>query len=92
MEPFGPDNLRPVFITRKVYDSGYSKIVKEKHLRFVVKQNGVTFTGIGFDLADKMQLLSSGQPVDLVYKLDENEWNGQKSLQLRVIDVKQSEG
>mgnify|MGYP003575938225 FL=1 len=91
MEPFGPDNLRPVFITRKVFDSGYSKIVKEKHLRFVVKQNGVTFTGIGFDLAAKMQHFASGAPVDLVYKLDENEWNGQKSLQLRVIDLKPSE-
>ncbi|HYH15178.1 MAG TPA: single-stranded-DNA-specific exonuclease RecJ [Flavisolibacter sp.] len=91
MEPFGPDNLRPIFITRKVYDTGYSKVVKEKHLRFVVKQNGVTFTGIGFDMADKMELLASGKPVDLVYKLDENEWNGQKSLQLRVIDVKQTQ-
>jgi single-stranded-DNA-specific exonuclease len=91
MEPFGPDNLRPIFITRNVHDSGHSKIVKEKHLRFVVKQNGVTFTGIGFDLADKMELLASGKPVDLVYKLDENEWNGQKSLQLRVIDVKASQ-
>ena len=91
MEPFGPDNLRPVFITRNVLDTGYSKIVKEKHLRFVVKQNGVTLTGIGFDLAGKMPLLGSGKPVDLVYKLEENEWNGQKSLQLRVIDVKQSQ-
>jgi single-stranded-DNA-specific exonuclease len=88
MEPFGPDNLRPVFITRNVYDSGYSKVVKEKHLRFVVKQKGITFSGIGFDMADKMPILSSGQPFDVVYKLDENDWNGQKSLQLRVIDVK----
>jgi single-stranded-DNA-specific exonuclease len=88
MEPFGPDNLKPIFITRNVFDSGYSKIVKERHLRFVVKQHGITFTGIGFDMADKWPLLASGKPVDIVYKLDENEWNGQKSLQLRVIDVK----
>jgi single-stranded-DNA-specific exonuclease len=91
MEPFGPDNLRPVFLTRNVFDTGYSKVVKEKHLRFSLKQNGVTWTGIGFDMADKMGILSSGAPVDVVYKIDENEWNGQKSLQIRVIDVKPHE-
>jgi single-stranded-DNA-specific exonuclease len=91
MEPFGPDNLRPVFLTRNVFDTGYSKVVKEKHLRFSLKQNGVTWTGIGFDMADKMGILSSGTPVDVVYKIDENEWNGQKSLQIRVIDVKPHE-
>ena len=53
MEPFGPENLRPVFITKNVVDTGYSKIVKEQHLRFSVRQNGVTFTGIGFNMAEK---------------------------------------
>jgi single-stranded-DNA-specific exonuclease len=91
MEPFGPDNLRPVFLTRNVYDTGYSKVVKERHLRFSLKQHGVTWTGIGFDMADKMELLASGEPVDVIYKIDENEWNGQKSLQLRMIDVKPHE-
>jgi single-stranded-DNA-specific exonuclease len=90
MEPFGPDNLRPTFITRGVYNTGFSKVVKEKHLRFVVKQGSTTLTGIGFGLADKAPLLFSGLPVDLVYKLDENEWNGEKSLQLRVLDVRET--
>ncbi|HEY1112316.1 MAG TPA: single-stranded-DNA-specific exonuclease RecJ [Chitinophagaceae bacterium] len=88
MEPFGPDNLRPVFVTRGVVNTGYSKVVKEKHLRFVLRQGDITLTGIGFDMADKMDLLVNRQPVDVVYKIDENEWNGQKSLQLRMIDVK----
>jgi single-stranded-DNA-specific exonuclease len=91
MEPYGPDNLCPLFITRNVYDTGYSKVVKEKHLRFVLKQDGITFTGIGFGLADKIKFLSPHQPIDIVYKIDENEWNGEKSLQLKVIDVKPSE-
>jgi single-stranded-DNA-specific exonuclease len=41
MEPFGPDNMRPVFLARNVMDYGYSKIVKEQHIRFVLKQNNV---------------------------------------------------
>ena len=90
MEPFGPDNLRPTFVTRNVTDTGFSKIVKEKHIRFVVRHEGITFTGIGFGMADKMPLLAPNQPVDIVYKIDENEWNGETSLQLRVLDIRPS--
>lgn len=88
MEPFGPDNMRPTFLTRHVYNTGFSKVVKEKHLRFVVKHNTTILSGIGFGLADKMPLLGPNQPVDIVYKIEENEWNGEKKLQLKVVDVK----
>lgn len=91
MEPFGPENLRPVFMAKNVVDSGFSRVVKEQHLRFSLLQNGVTLTGIGFNMADKMNLLTNKKPVDIVFKLDENEWNGQKSLQLRMIDLRASE-
>lgn len=91
MEPFGPDNMRPVFIARAVTDTGYSKIVKELHVRFVLQQDDITFTGIGFNLADKFYLLQLKQPLDIVFTIDENEWNGNKSLQLKLIDVKLSE-
>lgn len=91
MEPFGPDNLRPTFLSRRVLNTGYSKVVKEHHIRFVLKQDGITITGIGFGMADKFPLLQSNQPLDIVYKLEENEWNGEKSLQLKVVDVKLSE-
>jgi single-stranded-DNA-specific exonuclease len=89
MEPFGPENVRPSFIVRKAIDSGFSKIVKEEHLRFSLRQNGVTLTGIGFGMANKYPLLS--KYVDIVFKIDENEWNGNKTLQLRVIDLRLSE-
>lgn len=89
MEPFGPENMRPVFIAKKVVDTGYSKIVKEEHIRFVVRQDKYTFTGIGFNLAGKFSLLKN--PVDIVFTLDENEWNGTTSLQLKVIDLRSSE-
>ena len=88
MEPFGPENLRPVFIARSVTDTGYSKVVKELHLKFSLQQNGCVFSGIGFNMADKMPLLENKKPVDVIFKLDENEWNGQTTLQLRVIDVR----
>ena len=86
MEPFGPENCKPVFIARNVYDTGYSKIVKEQHIRFVVKQDQVIFTGIGFNLAEKFHLLQFKKPIDIVFTLDENEWNGEKSLQFKIID------
>ena len=89
MEPFGPENMRPVFVAKNVLDTGYSKIVKEQHVRFVIKQDKFSFTGIGFNLAQKFHLLQN--PVDIVFTLDENEWNGNTSLQLKVIDLRSSE-
>ena len=91
MEPFGPENMRPVFIARKVYDTGFSKIVKEQHIRFVLKQNNNTLTGIGFTMADKFPLLQKNQPLDIVFTIDENVWNGETSLQLKMIDLRVSE-
>jgi single-stranded-DNA-specific exonuclease len=91
MEPFGPDNTRPVFITRRAIDTGYSKIVKEQHVRFSLRQNGANLTGIGFNMAEKYKLLTQGKYVDIVFKLDENEWNGQKNIQMKVIDVRAAE-
>lgn len=91
MEPFGPENMRPVFITRNIFDTGYSKIVKEQHIRFVVKQDNIIITGIGFNLAEKFHLLQMKKPLDIIYTLDENEWDGKKTLQLKVCDVRLAE-
>ena len=89
MEPFGPENLRPVFISRNVSDNGFSKIVKEQHIRFVVKQNETVITGIFFRSAHLFPIVQNGK-FDIVYTIDENEWNGTTSLQLKVIDIRQS--
>ena len=91
MEPFGPENMRPVFITKNILDTGWSKIVKEKHLRLVVKKDGVTMTGIGFNMAGKYLYLQEKTPVDIVYTLDENEWENHVSIQMKVLDIKPSE-
>jgi single-stranded-DNA-specific exonuclease len=91
MEPFGPENMRPVFIAKNVTDSGYSKVVKEQHIRFSLKQDNIVFSGIGFNMAEKFHLLQMKKPVDVVFTLDENEWNDQKQLQMKVIDFRLTE-
>ena len=88
MEPFGPDNEPPIFLIRHVTDAGYSKIVKEDHLRFVVKQGSARISGIGFGLAKKANLLLEGKPIDLVCHIEENEFQGNVSLQIRVLDIR----
>ncbi len=88
MEPFGPENLRPVFICRGVSDTGGSRIVKDQHIKFSVRQGATTISGIGFNLAEKFPLLQLQKEVDVVFRIDINEWNGERSLQIRVLDLK----
>lgn len=90
MEPFGPDNPRPLFVAWGVQDAG-SRVVKEDHIRFVLQQDQVVFNGIGFGMAAKFPLLQLKKPVDIVFTLDENEWNNHKHLQLKVVDFRLSE-
>lgn len=90
MEPFGPENLRPVFLVKNVLDNGWSKIVKEQHIRFSIIQDNVNISGIGFGMADKFYLLQQNKPVDIVFTIDINEWNGSTSLQIKVIDFRLS--
>jgi len=91
MEPFGPENMRPVFIARKVMDTGFSKIVKEQHIRFVLRQHNITLTGIGFNMADKFPILQQQEPMDIIFTIDENVWNGETNLQLKMIDLRISD-
>lgn len=88
MEPFGPENPAPVFMAASVRDDGGSRIVKEKHLRISVIQDGIHFSGIGFNLGHKMPLFDHGAAVDIAFTLDENEWKNQKTLQLRILDLR----
>jgi single-stranded-DNA-specific exonuclease len=91
MEPYGPENMRPTFVVRNVFDTGWSKVIKEQHLKFSLRQDNFTYSGIGFNMANKYEILSSKKPLDVVFTLDENEWNGEKHLQLRVCDLRLSE-
>ena len=91
LAPFGPENRTPVFMSTHVVDTGYGKRVGEDrdHLRLVMKQgNSSTLTGIGFGLGDKHEITCNGSPFKVAYTVDENEWQGKTSLQLRLKDIK----
>jgi len=79
----------PVFRTNKAVDTGYSKAIGKdfSHLRLSVQTKAGPLTGIAFGRADFLPQIQTKQPFDLVYTLDENEWNGQTSLQLKVKDI-----
>lgn len=90
-EPFGPQNMTPVFVSQNVKDTGYPKLMggQNEHLRLFVKQkNSEGIAAIGFGLGSKLELVSQQKNFEMAYCLDENEWNGQTSLQIRIKDIK----
>jgi single-stranded-DNA-specific exonuclease len=90
MAPFGPLNMKPTFKSTCVRDNGYGKQVgaDKTHLKLNVFQgdNKKTYNAIGFNLGDKMDFVQND--FDIVYALDENEWNGHKTVQLLLKDLK----
>ena len=90
MAPFGPMNMKPTFTSTCVRDNGYGKQVgaDKTHLKLTVFQgeNQKTYNAIGFNLGAKIALVND--EFDIVYALDENEWNGRKTVQLLLKDLK----
>ena len=89
--PFGPKNLSPIFVSKGVIDNGYGKQVGEDktHLRINAKKNKGAIAGIGFGMGEYFEIIKDNQTFDVCYSIDENEWNGKKSLQLRIRDIKE---
>ncbi|SHG29661.1 exonuclease RecJ [Salegentibacter echinorum] len=89
--PFGPGNMTPVFMTQKLTDTGFGKCVgaEDAHLKCQVKQRGKKpiFDMIGFGLGPKFETISEKKTFKAVYSLDENEWNGNVSIQLKLKDI-----
>jgi single-stranded-DNA-specific exonuclease len=84
--------MAPVFMTSDVVDTGYAKCVGEddKHLKISVAQhNGEPINGIGFGLGDKLPYVANKSTFSIAYAIDENQWNGRISLQLKLKDIKQ---
>lgn len=89
--PFGPGNMTPVFMTDHLIDTGYAKGVgeAEKHLKFSVTQKGSTpIGGIGFNLGEKLYIVENKKPFSAVFNIDENEWQGNVSIQLKIKDIR----
>ncbi|MGB1216759.1 MAG: single-stranded-DNA-specific exonuclease RecJ, partial [Saprospiraceae bacterium] len=85
--PFGPGNRRPIFHSKGVRDNGYSKVLKDAHLKLYIKQgNSKSIGGIGFWLGDKYEKVQQGE-FDICYVMYEKTWKGRTSLELDVREV-----
>lgn len=91
-EPFGPMNMTPIFLTKDLIDTGFGKKIgkDDEHLKLFVKQgNSEGIGAIGFKIGDKLDLTANRQLFQAVYSIDENEYNGNVSLQMRLRDIRQ---
>lgn len=89
--PFGPKNMSPTFVAENVMDTGHGKCVGQdnNHLKISIKQNdGVSFDCIGFGLGNKLELIQNKIPFKTVFSIEENEWNDNVNLQLKLRDIK----
>ena len=91
MEPFGVGNPEPVLVIRNMIIEEVREIGStKKHLKFLLKtsNNSSIWEAIAFSLASKFPNLTKGDKIDIAFNLQENEWNGQKKIQLNIIDLK----
>ena len=98
LAPFGPGNMKPVFMAENLKDTGYAKGVgeDEKHLKCKVHQNASVDSGavrksydaIGFNLGQKLPIVTNKKRFNAVFSIEENEWNGNVNLQLKLRDIK----
>jgi single-stranded-DNA-specific exonuclease len=90
--PFGPENMRPTFLSTQVMDSGYSKKVGKElnHAKFSFIQNDGErrLDAVGFHLGEWIDVIKSGQKVDIVYTIELNEFKGNTYLQLQVRSIR----
>jgi single-stranded-DNA-specific exonuclease len=92
--PFGPSNKQPVFLSENLKDTGYCKTVGEddKHLKLSLKQGkSDVFKAIAFGLGDKLSLIKNKTQFSGVFNIGENNWNGVKSIQLKLLDIKSND-
>lgn len=94
-EPFGPENMTPLFLAKGLTDSGYAKTLgaDNGHLKAFVKQgNSENFGAIGFGLGNKLDIVTNKNKFDAIFSLEENEWKDIITLQLQLRDIRSSNG
>ena len=89
MEPFGPQNLSPVFGTKNVTVKSKPQVIKDEHIKGFLHEKGSKkmFEFIGFGLAEKADKLEPGVPFHIAYHVEENNFMQQKSLILNLKDI-----
>lgn len=89
LEPHGPGNMKPVFISKNVFSKDI-RILKDEHLKLTLTQptSDVVLEAIGFNMAEKIDLVANGIPFDILYTLETNSWNNRETLQLNIKDIR----
>lgn len=85
--PFGPGNRSPVFVTRGVSDTGFSRLLKGAHIKLSLRQGKQVFSGIAFQQAEVFPIVAGRRQVDICYTLEENTWDDRTALELMVKDI-----
>ncbi len=89
MEPFGPQNMQPVFVSEQVYARDNCRMIKDVHLKIsVYQEDSPVFEAIGFGMAHFLEQVNTGQPFRLCYQIVENNFRDNKTLQLLIKDIK----
>lgn len=89
LEPFGPENPHPRFVTRGLINNRYTKRVGKmgEHLKLDLTDRSLAITGIAFGKGDLATYIQNGNPVDVCYSLEQNTYNGITSIQMKVEDI-----
>jgi len=92
-QPFGPENMSPVFVSRNVFDTGSGRMVGSsgEHLKLDLCQESSeqsSFSAIAFSQANHFEFIKGGSPFDICYSLEMNEFRGNRNLQLNIKDIK----
>lgn len=92
-QPFGPENMSPVFVSQNVYDTGSGRMVGSsgEHLKLDLcheSTGSLSFPAIAFGLAEHYDDIKTGKPFDVCYSIEMNEFRGKRNLQLNIRDIK----
>jgi len=92
LEPYGPKNSKPIFLSTNIKVQGMPKVLgkDQSTLKFKVKQDQSIYEAIGFRMIDEYEKLIVDRPIDIVYNISENHWNGKTSLQLEIKAIRYS--
>jgi len=94
-EPCGPYNQNPIFLIKNLYDTGFSKCVKDVHAQLFLTHNpnspsSKKIKGIAFNMGEWVEYLKQKNPIDVVCHIEQDVWQGEAYIQLRILDIRAS--